>query len=188
MNRMSQITGIPYHQIAIELTRAGPAADSPLVLHVVGNSMVPLLRAGDRVMIQSVELVTLRRGDLVVVQRAGEWVTHRLVEVNALGWHTKGDSVRCADSPVLAEAIQGRVVAIERNGKRIDLQSRRWLAVNRWLGGLGWLEAQVFRAARRLKTGLMGTESRPWLSTLASLTAIPFRVLIRLLVGLTDLQ
>lgn len=175
-----------YCRIALDITRAGLSVRNQLRLHVVGWSMMPLLRPGDAVWVEPAGPASLRRGDLVVTWRGGELVTHRLVAVDHRGWHTKGDSQRHADSPVVAEAVLGRITAIEREGNRIELDSRRWRTINCWLGWLGWWEARLLQVGRRLKVRVPGAEPRLWTSVLASLITAPFRVLTRLLLSLAQ--
>ncbi len=140
-----------YQQIALDLALAEASSQERLSLHVLGHSMAPLLRPGDVVMAQPVSLESLRQGDLVVVHRPTELITHRLVAVDEQGWHTKGDNCHQADTPIRAPAILGRVVAIERGCARLDLTSLGWARVNRWLGWLGKWEARLARqiAARK---------------------------------------
>jgi signal peptidase I len=134
-----------YQQIARDLACVEMGADGRLGLHVTSDSMAPLLRPGDMVMAQRVMPEALRRGDLIVVRRPDDLITHRLVAVEAQGCLTKGDNCHFADAPVPAQTILGRVVAIKRGDLRVDLTSRRWAVVNRWLGELGWWEARLSR-------------------------------------------
>ena len=159
-----------YQQIALDLTLAEASSQECLSLHVSGHSMAPLLRPGDVVMAQPVSPESLCRGDLVVVHRPAELITHRLVAVDEQGWHTKGDNCHQTDAPVRAPAILGRVVAVERGCARLDLTSPRWARVNRWLGRLGGWEARLARQIAARKA------ARP----ADRLVAVFFRVLTRL--------
>jgi signal peptidase I len=138
--------------------------------------MEPLLHPGDVVVVEPVQPNKLYRGDVIVVQRRGELITHRLVGMDHDGWRTKGDHDPYFDAPVPAQAILGRVIAIERNGTRVDLQTRCWRAVNRWLGRLGWWEAWLFQTGQRVRAGLLGTPLYSWPPVLAALLLLPFRI------------
>jgi len=166
-----------YRRAAIEL--ASEELDGQLSLHVTGYSMMPLLRPGDVVKAQPVEPDRLRRGDLVVVRLDKGLVTHRLVAMDAHGWYTKGDNCRCADPPVTSQAILGRVVAIQRSGISMDLQSHWWMVINRWLGWWGHCEARLFEQGRQIadRTGVSGGKLR---SFAACLAAVPFCLMTRL--------
>jgi hypothetical protein len=166
------VSGQPddYQQSAFDLA-AG--RDGLVRLHVTGLSMSPLLRPGDVVIVQPVEANTLRTGDVIVLRRASDVVTHRLIAVDARGWQAKGDSTSLADAPVAAQAIVGRVAAFERGGARVDLQSRRHVAAGRWLGRIGlwesrWADAVGARAHPRLARGAL----------------LPFRAMTRIVVWL----
>jgi signal peptidase I len=140
-----------YRQIALDLARAGLREGDRVRLNVTGNSMAPLLRPGDAVWAEPAVPASLRRGDVVVVRCAGGLVTHRLVAVGDGEWYTKGDNARHLDPPVTADAILGRVVAIERGGDRIELRGRQWAIVSRVLGLASWWEARLFQVGRRVK-------------------------------------
>jgi len=134
-----------YQHIALDLARVETGQDGRLGLHVVSCSMLPLLRPGDLVQVRRMPVEALRQGDVIVVNSAGNPITHRLVMVDAQGWHTKGDSCTFADPPVPAEAIWGRVVSVERGDTCLDLQNRRWSLVNRCVGALSCWQVQVAR-------------------------------------------
>jgi signal peptidase I len=147
----------------------------PLRLPVVSDSMRPLLRAGDWIFVEAVTSPALGLGDIIVVQRGAELITHRLVAQDEQGWRTHGDNTRVLDPVVLIEEIVGRVSAIERGTHRIDLRARRWQTTNRWIGridraklrvlNVGW--ATPFRSARRF----------------SALAAWPFQTMLRLVVA-----
>jgi signal peptidase I len=170
---------------ADELFLTALAEGKVVRLHVDGTSMLPLLKPGDVVVLQRVESHRLQKGDLVVVRREHDLVTHRLVWQRAGQWLTKGDNLRYMDPPIDEQAILGKVIAVERDRTIISLQGVRWQFVNRWLARLGWLEAVVFHFGRRLHgsssnfTSGRGDEQG---SILARLAAAPFRLAARLLV------
>jgi signal peptidase I len=149
-----------YRQVAHELSGASLAGQGQLRLKVTSHSMSPLLRPGDHVLVQAVSSETLQRGDLLVTQRMDDYLTHRLVAVNELGWHTKGDRNRRADAPISAQFITGLVVAVERRGHTRNIRTRPRRLVARFQGWLGWKEAN--------------SNSRPgtWLARLISRTIL----------------
>jgi len=129
-----------YRQVAHELSDASLIGPGQLRLKVTSHSMTPLLRPGDHVLVQSVSLDTLQRGDLLVTRRADGYLTHRLVAVDALGWHTKGDRNCQADAPIEAQSIVGLVIAVERQGKTRYIRTRSHRVLARLIGWLGWQE------------------------------------------------
>jgi signal peptidase I len=113
---------LPVHA-AIDLACQAIAAGAEVPWRVVGASMQPLLRPGDVVIVQAAALHDLRRGDLVLIRRPTDVVTHRLVGRDALGWRARGDNLLWFDPPFPDEAIVGRITAREREGVRISLDS-----------------------------------------------------------------
>ncbi|HEX7973069.1 MAG TPA: S24/S26 family peptidase [Anaerolineales bacterium] len=162
--------------------------------------MLPLLRPGDEVLVQPGSPPDLRRGDLVTIdadptgnQEGRLPVTHRIVGRGVGGWLTKGDHCRFLDPPLPEQAILGRVVALQRAGSEVDLQTRRWKAANRILGLWGWWEVQTFDLSRRLyrslapagpAAGAPAAGALPaWTEFLARCLAAPFRLVTWLVAG-----
>lgn len=154
-DRVNQYTSRPaYKKIARKLAKDNRFDDGQLRLFVVSDSMAPLLRAGDSVTAEPFSVEKLKRGDIVVVWQKGEFITHRFMVVDDDGWRTKGDRLHRLDPPVQADAIVGRVFEIDRQDGRINLLDRRWSVVNRLKGWLGYWEARLFQAARRVRDRL----------------------------------
>ena len=176
--------GDSYRKASLDLARAGLQGQGMLRLRVISSSMAPALRPDDMVIVQPVPLEALRRGDVVVIQHGAELITHRLVAIDAHGWRTKGDNCAAADPVWPAAIMVGRVAAIERGERAIDLQNRRWQSLNHWLGRLNWLQTSIYQRGRAARIRLIGPQPRSWVTTLARLSGVPFRVLIRLLLFL----
>jgi hypothetical protein len=173
---------IPYVQKVVDAFSASLKKGGQVRLKVNGTSMSPFLAPGDILVVQGVDPSALQCGDLIVVRREQDLVTHRLVGVNEQGWYTKGDGVRFVDPPVAAESILGRVVSIERREEQIDLRDEQWVTVNRRLGRLGWLETRTMQTARSMKIRLAGNLSGSCFSVLGSLFDLPFRFFRRALI------
>jgi signal peptidase I len=148
----------------------------PLRLPVVSDSMRPLLRAGDWVIIEAATPAALRFGDIIVVQRGKELITHRVVAQDEQGWHTHGDNTRMLDQVVRAEEIVGRVSAIERGSQRVELQSPHWQTANRWIGKIDRAKLSLLQAGR-----VTPLRSASWLAPVASW---PFQMVLRCMVTL----
>ncbi len=149
-----------------------------LRLTVTSDSMRPLLRTGDGVVVQPIDPYALQLGDVIVAQRGGEWITHRLVAVDERGWHTHGDNTRYGDKAASAAEIVGRVVAIERGAEMIDLQQPRWQVIGGRINRVQRAQLRMLAAVRRLS----GTRSNGIQRALAALLNWPFQVIIRLLI------
>jgi hypothetical protein len=102
---------------------------SSLRFRARGVSMWPLVRDGDILEVQPPGFAALRRGDVVLCRpRGGRLVAHRVVQIirgnsGATTIVTQGDTLAFSDAPISAEQVLGYVVAVERNGKRIKLDT-----------------------------------------------------------------
>jgi signal peptidase I len=123
-------------------------------LRVVSQSMAPFLKVGDMVLVEPMAsdspAFNVRRGDVIVVRRAGELITHRLVSMGKETCLTKGDRNRFMDPPIAHQAILGKVIAVERNGRVRRLNDFPWVRLNRLFGYYGWWQARLFASTRRL--------------------------------------
>jgi hypothetical protein len=108
--------------------------------------MLPLIRDGDRAIVAH-GCTGVRRGDVVVFRHDGLLVAHRLLAIRRGDagpvFISKGDNTSQFDPPLLADEILGRVVAIERHGRSMALDTAVWRA-------LGWLIAITTLAWTRL--------------------------------------
>ncbi len=105
--------------------------------------MRPLVDVGDYVWVEQVVWAALRSGDVITKWQNGDLLTHRLLRVDGHGCVTKGDNCAAIDPPITYAFIMGRVTAVERQGKRIDLHCRRWRVAG---GAVAWLsQAAMFK-------------------------------------------
>ena len=209
---ISNQVAVDWQQTAVKLAREELAQGSPIRLRVSGSSMAPLIEPGDVVLVRHVNFEDLRRGDMILVEQGGTFLVHRLVAVHDHGVRTKGDNASHADLLVAPEDVLGRVVVVEKGdvlsltsaipsailrtglvepskgGRRIEMGQGRWPMVNRLLGLSGWCEVQFFAAGRRVKRELVGAQSGRCTVGLASLAAVPFRWLTRLLINVRGLS
>lgn len=105
-------------------------------MEVQGNSMAPVLRPKDAVVVENKPGERFRRGDILLVARNDDYVTHRLIDIKPEGYILKGDNMFAPDKPVLEEQIIGKVIQVYRRNRRYDLTIfwRRMIA-----GMIGWL-------------------------------------------------
>jgi signal peptidase I len=167
-----------YQAAAREVWRTAAAGGGSLRLTITSDSMRPLLRTGDVVVVQPIEPRALLPGAVIVVQRGGEWITHRLVAVDERGWHTHGDNTRYADEAASAAEIVGRVIAIEQADQTIDLEQPQWRAIDRRINRVQRLQVRMFATLR--KWG--GTRSSRIARACAALINWPFQLAVRLLI------
>jgi len=130
---------------------------------ISGNSMLPIIRDGDRALTAH-GCASVRRGDVVIFRRNGHMVAHRVMRIRdggrdgGLTLVTKGDNTPQFDLPLSAGEIVGRVLAVERNGKRMSLDTAVWRVLG-WLiatGTLAW--SALYDRSRKLKHGLLGPQ------------------------------
>ena len=119
-----------------------------------GRSMYPTIREGESITVQPVSPSAVQKGDIILYRWQQGVIAHRIVGIE----NPKGDSSRfvlrgdasgaCAES-VIPEQILGKVVAVDRGGRRIDLYSTRlkiermlraWAAAFKW-----WLLRNIIR-------------------------------------------
>jgi signal peptidase I len=117
-------------------------------LQVTSRSMHPVLQPGDTLLAQVVLPHDLRCGDLLVVPRATDFVTHRLVKKDKDTWILKGDCSPQPDPAVRPDQVIGRVIEIERNGHNKQLQRPVQSTGQRLLGWIGWLEILAVQYGR----------------------------------------
>ncbi len=165
-----------YQVIAREAWHAGEVGGF-LRLTVTSDSMRPLLHVGDVVVVQPSEPRALPLGAVIVVQRDGEWITHRLVAVDEHSWYTHGDSTRYTDEAAGAAEIVGRVIAIERGDQMIDVQQPHWRTVDRRINRVQHVQLQLFTALRKRS----GARSSRFTHALAAVIDWPFQLAVRFL-------
>lgn len=162
------------YQRAAQAALAAANPIEPVRLTVISDSMWPVLRTGDVVSVQPIEPAVIRVGEIVVMRRGAELITHRLIDSDGEHWVTRGDNTVFADAPMMRAACLGRVMAIESVGSPIDLAQPRWVQLNQRLGRLNRVPWRVHCALRLTPT------SSPLGIRLAWLIGLPFRVLAHL--------
>lgn len=124
-----------------------------------GESMQPLIRGGDRLLVLH-DLARIRQGSIVVFEREGRLVAHRVLQTMPGRLLTQGDNARTPDQPVAENCVVGHVLAMQRGARRIELDTAAW----RWVGrsiAIGLLTLQAIERqltplkSTRLQTPLM---------------------------------
>ncbi len=168
-----------YRQAAQEIARG-----EMLCLTITGASMMPILRPGDMLIVQPVEGAP-SPGEIVVAQRDHDWITHRLMRVEAQWCFLRGDNARSLDEPIALADVVGRVTAIERAGHTLDLQRGVWPITNQVLSWSGRWQMRVLGAGRNL-AGQGHRSFNPRWTSMTVLFVWPFQVLNRIVVWLAE--
>jgi len=91
----------------------------------LGGSMVPTIFPKDILIVRRETARSARTGDVVLFSRESRFYAHRLVEKTEEGGRlslvTRGDALAQNDAPVTEDELLGRVEAVVRGRKRIEL-------------------------------------------------------------------
>jgi len=92
--------------------------------------MSPFIRNGDIVQVIPVK-GKIHPGDIILYRSPhGGPIIHRVIQRDKESIITKGDSLSKPDQPLLPKQVLGRVVAVEKNGWHIRLDTRRGKILN----------------------------------------------------------
>ncbi|RJQ69909.1 MAG: hypothetical protein C4519_21505 [Desulfobacteraceae bacterium] len=126
---------------------------------LLSNSMRPLIRAGDRVLVQRLGAADLKRGDIILFRTGADIaVTHRALKIFRMNDETfvlqKGDGGPGA-GVIHGSCVVGRITVVQRNGKVIDLHTG-WPRLRNFLLGvknmaLYRVEEYLFVLGKRLR-------------------------------------
>ncbi|MFA5339868.1 MAG: S24 family peptidase [Candidatus Omnitrophota bacterium] len=103
-----------------------------------GDSMGPLIKEGDIVVIRPSTFKEIKIGDIAVFGVKGKLCAHRLIMKLAKGGRhllvTKSDRTYMADAPFRHKDLFGKISHIQRGALTLDLGSFFWSPLNRVLG------------------------------------------------------
>jgi signal peptidase I len=131
----SQCKQTAWEPVCTQLLREWIEAGQPAWLPLSGGSMTPFLPSGSKVLVSQTAPRRIFCGDLVVYEVEGRMICHRVLGRRTQGFShaflMKGDGWRMTDPWVCAEQVIGKVIAINRNGSvvRLDTPLRRLQAV-----------------------------------------------------------
>jgi len=95
-----------------------------------GGSMQPTIREGEVITVAPVKPRDVKQRDVILYRNKGRVVVHRVARIrrkegNRVLFITRGDGSCSCDAPVESHQILGAVVSVQRNGRSIDLVSKR---------------------------------------------------------------
>ncbi len=154
---------------------------------IISGSMHPLIDINDRVLVRHVTPLEVRLRDIILFKTDGVFVTHRVIQFDRKDGKTmilhKGDSSAHA-SLIAPESIVGKVAAVEKKGRLLDITAGRGKMLN---GFLGMKSCIQYRLAERVDRLTERTKNTPgFISARACYRIVkkPFGVFQRILVKL----
>lgn len=108
----------------LEVSKELLALGYKVSFRAVGRSMEPTIMDGDVVTISALNGIRLRCGEIVLLKTdLGRPIIHRVVSLHAIGdenfIQTCGDNASVKDKPVEKHQVLGKIVGIQRGGKRV---------------------------------------------------------------------
>ena len=140
-----------HHQLISNLIESELVDGDQIQFNVTSNSMQPIMQIGDIVVAEVVNPKVINPGDIIVVRRMEDFITHRVILSTKDGWLTKGDNNASMDPIVERDRLIGLVKEVQKNKKRIVLESTRLGRVNRLFARLGELEVRASNHHRFLR-------------------------------------
>jgi len=127
-----------------------------------GSSMIPSIYPGDLLTVRSDSAAEARRGEIVLFLLGGRPFVHRVMrkwpERNRVVFATRGDGLPKEDPSVDASQLLGRVTAIQRRGKSIEIVVKPgpFTRAARWAVRNSPTFARLLLATHLLRTRLSG--------------------------------
>jgi signal peptidase I len=138
LDSSDQSNGMAIQQAIVGLKQLDRGSDL-IRLPVVGNSMSPMLKDRDILVISFAPQGRLACGDIIVWGKH-ELITHRVILARHHRVYTKGDARYWIDPVINNNDILGIVKQIDRNGLIADMESTRWKIINWLIGSIGWFQ------------------------------------------------
>jgi signal peptidase I len=121
-------------------------------LRITGCSMLPVILPGDVLTVGRSDCDELMPGQIILYNRDGRLIAHRVIRVLDESLITRGDSLPAADMPVQFTEVVGRVEGILRNGRPVSTRPSYWQRGTAWiLRHSEWSTSVFLRARSRLR-------------------------------------
>ena len=130
---------------------------------VVSDSMYPVIKRGNQVLVEKADPDQVRFGDIVVFRRSGTLVTHRVIGKSKLGgeYHLleKGDA-NLQSTLVPVKDVIGRITAIRNTVKTLPIISGPGRLLQLILACISYTSVKIWAILRFCGTGLRRTSHR----------------------------
>ena len=140
-----------HHQLISNLIESELTIGDQIRFSVTSNSMQHILQIGDSVIAEVIPNTDVNLGDIIVIKRMDDFLTHRVISKSVDGWSTKGDNNVMLDPPIQKENYIGRVRIVQKTNQVIVFESSKWRWANKLLARLGELETRAFFHHRFLR-------------------------------------
>jgi hypothetical protein len=121
--------------LAMDMLNEVIERDEDVPLKTFGLSMAPTIYGGEWVVVRRVNAEKVGVGDVVIYQAGNVFVAHRIIRKREQGgkvyFTVKGDAHLEAEGEIAAEELVAKVVALQKKGKRIDMNRPRWRLANK---------------------------------------------------------
>jgi signal peptidase len=87
-----------------------------------GRSMEPTIFHGETITAEPVEPSRVGRGDIILYRQGKGVIAHRVLRAHH-SFITRGDALVVLDDPVKSSEVLGKVICVERAGRRIRLDN-----------------------------------------------------------------
>ena len=131
------------HQLISNLIESELDIGDQIQFNVTSNSMRPIMQIGDLIVAEVVNAGIIKAGDIIVVRRIDDFLTHRVITITKDGWLTKGDNNLIIDPLVKTENLIGLVKEVHKDNQRFVLESTRLGRFKGILAKLGELEVRA---------------------------------------------
>ncbi len=113
-----------------QLIREAIARQGYCCIRVGGYSMLPSIKNGDLICVESLENHRLRCGDIAAFFMDTTLIAHRIFGIRSTDsgiiYLTRGDAYFNSVGRICREDMLGKVVWLERNGRRKNLNNALW--------------------------------------------------------------
>ena len=123
--------------------------DGMLVYKIRGVSMLPMLRQNRDLVVIGQPGGRLKPYDTALYRRGSSYVLHRVIRVTPEGYLIRGDNTYALEN-VPDQAVIGVLTSFVRDGKKISVTDRKYLAYVRFWCAIYPLRAGYVRVRRKV--------------------------------------
>jgi len=135
-----------------ELSRKGT-----IRIKVNGNSMWPFLRNGDIVIVRNVDFEKVNVGDIVFTDIGSNMLCHRVFSKQGNFIVTKADTFIGFDPMVSKEALIGKVIAKEKNGRIYNLDKLLSYRIRFFISRISIISSFCYYILRLIRRAALST-------------------------------